>query len=424
MSTSLKLNASRKTKQTPAGEIPVDWGCVPLGNLLEPIRSGKSVGGEDRQPNESEVGVLKVSAVTSGEFRPQEAKVVGSKEMHLLKSRVEGNTILINRANGSANLVGTSVLITTGHPNLYLPDKLWQLKALNGKSDIKFIGAILSSAKFRKSILDRSSGGTGMRNISSKAFLKIPVPVPRLDEQQKIASILSAWDEALQKLDALIQTKEKRKKALMQQLLTGKKRLPGFEGEWSKEKIGNLLQEVKRPVDWDDGHLYRLVSVRRRSGGFFFREPLHGREIKTKNMFTTRAGDFVIAKMQVIHGAMAMTPPEFDCAHVSGSYITLVPKNEQKVYIPYFNWLSKTPLLYHLALISSYGVVLEKMTFDLKDFLKKEIEFPKAKDEQKAIYGILNSADWEIRILLKQRETFDLQRRGLMQKLLTGKLRV
>lgn len=68
----------------------------------------------------------------------------------------------------------------------------------------------------------------------------------------------------------------------MQQLLTGKKRLPGFEGEWKKQSIGNLLKEVRRAVDWNDDDDFKLLSVKRRSGGVVLREVLKGHEILTK----------------------------------------------------------------------------------------------------------------------------------------------
>jgi type I restriction enzyme S subunit len=228
----------------------------------------------------------------------------------------------------------------------------------------------------------------------------------------------------IEKTSALIDAKKRQKKALMQQLLTGKKRLPGFDGEWKEVRIGEIFKEVSRPVKWNDEELYNLISVRRRSGGLFFRDALHGKDILTKVMNTTRTGDFLISKMQVVHGAMAMTPPEFDGGHVSGSYITLVTTGDAAIYMPFFDQLSRTKWLYHLSFISSYGVVIEKMTFNLDDFLKKTILIPPTIIEQERISDVLKTCEDEEAALGRKLTALKQQKKALMQKLLTGQVRV
>jgi type I restriction enzyme S subunit len=250
------------------------------------------------------------------------------------------------------------------------------------------------------------------------------LPLPPINECGRIAEILSTCDEVIEKTSALIDAKKRQKKALMQQLLTGKKRLPGFDGEWKEVRIGEIFKEVSRPVKWNDEELYNLISVRRRSGGLFFRDALHGKDILTKVMNTTRTGDFLISKMQVVHGAMAMTPPEFDGGHVSGSYITLVTTGDAAIYMPFFDQLSRTKWLYHLSFISSYGVVIEKMTFNLDDFLKKTILIPPTIIEQERISDVLKTCEDEEAALGRKLTALKQQKKALMQKLLTGQVRV
>lgn len=331
--------------------------------------------------------------------------------------------ILFNRTN-SLHLVGKSAVCRTDLKAVFA-SYLVRFRMRSSQADPRFVAYWLNSSRGKSRLRALATPGVSQSNINPTTLkLAMKVPCPKVGEQERVADLLTTWDEALENLDALIQAKEHRKKALMQQVLTGKKRLKGFVKEWETKPIGNLLKEVRRPVEWDDDHLYRLVSIRRRSGGFFFREPLHGRDIKTKNMQTTKAGDFVIAKMQVLHGAMAMTPPEFDDAHISGSYITMVSKDENSLHMPFFDWLSRTTHLYHLAYISSYGVVIEKMTFILRDFLKHEVMIPPTIEEQQAIVGVLDTCEVELRLLRQQRDAIDRQKRGLMQRILTGKIRV
>ena len=88
--------------------------------------------------------------------------------------------------------------------------------------------------------------------INNKHINPYKIKLPPLLEQEKIAAILSTWDKAISMTDALLANSRQQKKALMQQLLTGKRRLPGFTGEWKKCLLGNLLREIKRQIIWDD----------------------------------------------------------------------------------------------------------------------------------------------------------------------------
>lgn len=301
------------------------------------------------------------------------------------------------------------------------PDSLVGIEPVKAKVNEYYLSAYLNSVRLYQRYLAPKSS---QHNVNVEIIETYSVPVPPLKEQKKIAEILSCCDDAIQKNGHLIKAKQRQKKVLMQHLLTGKKRLPGFTGNWKAFKIGKLLKEVSRPVEWDDDASYNLISVKRRSGGLFFRESLDGHEILTKVMHTTHTGDFLISKMQVVHGAMAMTTPEFDGGHVSGSYITLVVKDRSILHMPFFDYLSRTKWLYHLAFISSYGVVIEKMTFNLRDFLKKDIQVPPTLEEQVRICEVLNTCEQEEAVLTRKLAALVEQKKALMQKLLTGQVRV
>jgi restriction endonuclease S subunit len=290
-------------------------------------------------------------------------------------------------------------------------------------ADVGFLFHAFSGAK-QQDILRIETIQTGVPHINLGILRRLPIQIPPLSEQEKIAEILTTSDEAGEQLARLIAAKKSQKRALMQQLLTGKKRLPGFSGKWQRLKIGALFKEVSRPVDWDDRHQYSLLSVRRRSGGVFLREKLRGEQIATKAMFVTHAGDFLISKMQVLHGATGLVPKELDGCHISGSYIALRPKASDAIDPAFFARLSEQHEFRHLTYLCSYGVHIEKMTFNLEWFLESTVLLPVTVSEQQAIANVIATADSEIALLEQKHVAYELQKRGLMQKLLTGQIRV
>ena len=159
--------------------------------------------------------------------------------------------------------------------------------------------------------------GSNYPAVNSSDVAKLKLAVPPMEEQRKIAEILGVWDEAIEKQSRLIEKLELRKRALMQHLLTGRTRLPGFTTPWQKCLYSDILKEVKRTMTWNDNEEYDLISVKRRSGGLFHRDRLLGKDIKTKNLRPAKCGDFLISKMQIVHGASGLVTEEFDEMKIS-----------------------------------------------------------------------------------------------------------
>jgi type I restriction enzyme S subunit len=254
---------------------------------------------------------------------------------------------------------------------------------------------------------------------------EIILDLPPHPEQRKIADILSTWDEALEKLDALISAKDHRKQALMQHLLTGRRRFPAFgKKAWTKVRMNQLLERVFRPIEWSAEMSLSLISIRRRCGGLFRRPDLLGSEYKTQDLHDLEAGDFLVSKRQVAHGAWAMVTPEFAGGHVSKEYAIFTNIAPAKFHMPFFAWLAQTPRMIRLSRVASTGVHIEKLIFDPDVFLRESIRIPADLAEQRQIAAILDTADQELTLLRTQRNALDQQKRGLMQRLLTGKTRV
>lgn len=326
------------------------------------------------------------------------------------------------------NIVGPPLGQTIVLDNQYLEYNMNQAvliyRPIPEKINRDFFYYYLISEHSQEWLQSRAKKTSGQQNLTIALCKELPVPIPPITEQKKIAQIISSWSKAIEIAENLIQNSKTKKNALMQKLLTGKNRFSEFSGTWEKIPLSKLISEVKRPVVWDDNTQYSLLSVKRRSEGIILREKLYGHQILTKNMSTVESGDFLISKMQVVHGAMALVSKKFHKHHISGSYICLRAKDPGKIDMEFFSWYCKQKIMYHKAFLCSYGVHIEKMTFDFPLFLHVEIEIPPSIKEQRMIVCALDAAENEVFIHQEKLALLKQEKKSLMQKLLTGKVRV
>lgn len=403
---------------------PEGWELGTLRDVVVCIHGGVSPTGVDRAVTNGERGVLKLGAVSGGSFLPAEHKSVGGVGAAELGPSLRKGWVLISRSN-TADLVGAVAYVDRDYPDLHLPDLIWALEAKPGVAP-HWLALALQTSGVRREILGRAAGTSGtMKKLSRERLWTLPVAVPPAPQQLRIAEVLAGFERAVRQLVALLGAKRRFKRGLMQQLLTGKRRFKEFEGtSWRRIRIGDLFEDVSRPVPWSDEATYQLLSIRRRSGGVFLREARKGSEIKTKQLFEVRGGDFLISKMQVVHGALGMVRQSFDGMHVSGSYVVLTNKSPDQVRTQFFDYVTRLPRSYRQALLASYGVHIEKMTFNLPWYLRSAISIPSSLDEQDRVVATLDSLEREVELLMLLKERLDRQRKALAELLLTGKVRI
>jgi type I restriction enzyme S subunit len=300
------------------------------------------------------------------------------------------------------------------------------IKCLRPKDGIRsiYLGYMLAASRPRLlSMVDQAGHGTG--RLALDRLLSLPIWKPSDGVQLSVETALSIVDRHLEQLRLLIDAKRMFARGLARQLLTGQKRFPGFVGSpWRKTTIGEVLEEASRPIAWDEEATYTLVSVRRRSSGIFLRERKRGSAIKVKALYEIRRGDILISTRQVVHGAISKVPAQFDGSNVSGEYMVLVPKQGAAILPEYFDHMTRLPRMYRAAFLASYGVDIEKLTFNSEWYLQSGIEIPASTDEQARIASVLDACDLEIDQLVTLGELVEAQKRALLSKLLSGEIAV
>ena len=258
---------------------------------------------------------------------------------------------------------------------------------------------------------------TGMPKINREDLSSIPILLPPLPEQKKIAAILSTWDRAIEGTEKLLANSQQQKKALMQQLLTGKKRLPGFTGEWRNLKLKTFLQESVIPSPQPDPK--KRITVRLNLNGVEKREVRGTESIDATNYFTRKAGQFIYGKQNIHKGAFGIIPKILDGFETSQD-------------IPCFDFLPNVCpawFFYYFARENIHHTLETKMTgtgskrLNQKTFLNLTCHAPPI-SEQQAIAAVLTTADAEITALESDLSRLRQEKKALMQQLLTGKRRV
>lgn len=156
-------------------------------------------------------------------------------------------------------------------------------------------------------------------------------------------------------------------------------RFKGFEANWKTWKIEDILTEKYQSVLIEDEKNYQLVTVKRRNEGVVSRGYLKGKNILVKNYFEVAEGDFIISKRQIIHGASGIVPRSLHKAVVSNEY--LVATSNKNISSEYMTLISKLPDMHKIFFLSSYGVDIEKMVFDVRDWKKRNITIPNVNEQ-------------------------------------------
>ena len=273
-----------------------------------------------------------------------------------------------------------------------------------------------------------SRQGAGRFKLNKATLEKLPMLVPPLPEQQKIANILSTWDKAISTTERLIENSTQQKKSLMQQLLTGKKRLlddegKRFEGEWEEVSVGSLgkiysggTPSTSNTEYWDgDINWITPTDITKQDSRYINSSlrkiTLEGLENSSAKLVP--AGSLLICTRATI-GAMAITSHEM-CTNQG--FKNIVPNSKTNIEFVYYLLTYNKHRMINKASGSTF-LELSKTSFESMKF-----KVPTLPEQQK-IATVLTNADKEIELLDQQLADLQQEKKALMQVLLTGKRRV
>lgn len=307
----------------------------------------------------------------------------------------------------------------------YLNQRVGIFKQINSIIDNLFLYYWIDSNIFQNQLNLLLIAGA-QPNISPKDLENIRIIIPPLSEQQKIAEILSIWDEAIEKQSQLVEKLELRKKGLMQQLLTGRKRLPGFSGEWEQVKLGDISKRIVRKNTNEKCSNVVTISAQK---GFIRQTDFFNKKIASEtieNYYLVKRNEFCYNKSYCNGFPMGTIKrlQEFDEAVVTTLYICFAIQKES-VFIDFIEQYFSLGLLNKelMKIANEGGRAHGLLNVTPKDFFNINLMLPSF-DEQKAISEILSNTNNEVSLAKRKLKSLQEQKKGLMQMLLTGKRRI
>lgn len=407
-------NVPEGYKRTKAGILPADWAVCSIDECLERVERPVDVQAEEMY---TQIGIRSHG---KGLFykEPVTGESLGNKAVYW----IEPDCFVLNIVFAWEQAIGKT---TASEVGMIGSHRFPMYRPVDGKVDIDYLIFYLMTKRGKDILEAASPGGAGRnRTLGQDRFMKSKIVLPVIEEQKKIAEILTTQDKVIELKEKLLVEKQRQKKYLMQQLLTGKKRLPGFDGEWKSVKLSEVL--IAR-TEKNSNQNHRICSVAVQKGVVDQVEHL-GRSYAaadTSNYGVAHYGDVIytksptgdfpygIVKQSQMHEKVAVSP-------LYGIY---EPVCYELGYILHTYFSNAINCSNYLLPIVQKGA---KNTINITNsvFVSNRLYLPMDCNEQKALAEIFIAADKELNLLRKELEQEKQKKKALMQLLLMGIVRV
>jgi type I restriction enzyme, S subunit len=347
---------------------------------------------------------------------------------------LQDDDLLFVRSNGNKKLIGRCMIIKVGKQEISYSGFTIRARLKSKEVLPRFLVQLFRSA-YIKDQIQTVGGGTNISNLSQSILGDLKIPLPPLLEQCRIAEVLGVWDESIDLLERLIGRVRSRKQGLMQQLLTGKKRFKEFEGSDDRQKTlyGSLPSDWKYIPIADIAQEYSTKNKEAsdltvlscsKYKGLVNSLDYFGKQIFSEDTSTykiVKYGMFAYATNHIDEGSIGYQNL-CDKALISPMY-TVFKTDSNRVHDLFLYSVLKTEYYRQIFSINTSASVERRGSLRWKDFSKIKVPLPSLPEQEK-IAAVLSAADEEISTLEKQLAAYKQQKLGLMQQLLTGKIRV
>ncbi|AMN50645.1 restriction endonuclease subunit S [Psychrobacter sp. P2G3] len=405
--------------------VPNGWSIESLGNVTEKVGSGVTPRGGSNSYKLSGIPLIRSQNVLWGKLDLSDVAYIDELQHNKMKgSFVYKNDVLLNITGASIGRVAVSDI---DEANVNQHVCIIRSEELNSE----YLKSFLLSFQGQKQIEQCQAGGN-RQGLNFEQIKSFKLPVPPLPEQQKIAKILSTWDKAISTTERLIENSIQQKKALMQQLLTGKKRLldesgKRFEGEWEEYKLSEITNFIRDGTHgthkrYESGvPMLSAKNITKQNTVDFDDAPYISEEDYNKihARYTIKSGDILLTVVGTL-GRVALVPEELAEKFTLQRSVAIIRVAKgicNQFLMQLFSSSDFTHLLHRKSNSTAQAGVY------LGELGKLKILLPSFEEQQK-IATVLTNADKEIELLEQQLADLQQEKKALMQVLLMGKVRV
>jgi type I restriction enzyme, S subunit len=417
-----KMENKEGYKQTKIGMIPNDWSIKDLGDLGQ-FSKGKGILKDEVKENG-------FPCIRYGEIYTTHNYIIKNFKSFIddvtakQSQEIKKGDILFAGSGETIEEIGKSVAFLGDEKAFAGGDVI--ILSTNQETNSECLSYALETDIARKQ-KRRFGQGNSVVHIYPSSLSKVKIPLPPLPEQKKIAEILSTWDSAIETTAKLIAAKQVRKRALMQRLLTGKQRFPQFIGQaWEEVKLNKIFERLTRKNTEINTNVVTISAQR----GFVRQTDFFNKVIASDildNYFLVEKGEFCYNKSYSNGYPWGATKrlKDFEKAVVTTLYICFKFIDETNHSGDFFEHFFESGRLDKglTKIAHEGGRAHGLLNVTPSDFFQLKITIP-PKDEQTRIAEVLETCDAEISLHQKELASLKEQKRGLMQQLLTGKVRV
>ncbi|MFA6010155.1 MAG: restriction endonuclease subunit S [Desulfobacteraceae bacterium] len=391
-------------------ESPLGWKPKKLIDVAD-LQTGITKNSK-RAEGDIELPYLRVANVQNGVLDLRDIQKISIHKEKVERYRLYRNDLLLVEGNGNPENLGRCAIWDGSISDCVHQNHLFVLRARGGKIDYRYLALQIMSERGRYYLLSCSKSSSGLATLNSTQLKGFPIIVPPLPEQKAIADLLSTWDEAIEKTERLIQAKKKQKLGELHSRISSQK---------ANSTIGAFARPVVRKVD-KPGESYVAVGIRSHFKGTFQRLVEDPRTVNMDSLYRVKENDLILNITFAWEGAIALVKKEDEECYVSHRFPTFEIKRSKAEPCFIRQLIMSSRMKYDLSNISPGGAGRNRV-LNKKDFLKMPIWLPDL-ETQKNIGEYLEAIDKEIDLMKQLADKYKTQKRGLMQKMLTGEWRV